>query len=127
AKADAAAAASGMSATTPAWPTNSDIASASEALSAAEPGPTQEAAQTTLSAAKDAAQSELENASEALSAAEPGPAQEAARKRLGDAKRALGLEEGGKRKTRHQTPKRRRSAKSKGRKGLSKKKTGSRK
>ena len=35
-------------------------------------------------------------------------------------------ENGGKRKTRHQTPKRRRSAK-KGRKGLSKKKTGSRK
>jgi len=34
--------------------------------------------------------------------------------------------DGGKRKTRHQTPKRRRSAK-KGRKGLSKKKTGSRK
>ena len=36
-------------------------------------------------------------------------------------------EQGGKRKTRHQTPKRRRSAKSKGRKKLSKKKTGSRK
>ena len=70
-------------------------------------------------------QSDIDNASEALSSAEPGPEQDAARERLYAVKKAAGQEEGGKRKTHHQTPKRRRSAK--GRKKLSKKKTGSRK
>ena len=120
-----------LSAAAAAWPTENDVGNASEALSAAQPGPGQDAARETLAAvaaAKTAAQDELGNASEALSAASEGAEKDAAYKRLAAAKNALGLPEGGRlRKTHHQTPKRRRSAKSKGRKKLSKKKTGSRK